>query len=162
MTGYQQSILSDGCINGNLTQEEHNELRARILSEYPKWFTGTLLTDRLSDTLSWADHIAHAPSTRTVSVNLVAMKIDSLDLSSSRATATGSYEIHHVTATVVDGAGHEATDGGWVTLTFQAQLALTEVGWRFTNYLDSAQDYRDDPSTRSGQQYLPRPSEQHP
>ncbi len=155
MCDYQQGILKVGEVSGHLTDDQHNELRVVIMNEYPKWFAGTLLTNKLSFMLGWADRIATGPAVRTVTAQLKAFDVQSLVIHGAHADAIGSYSIYHVTATPIDEEGHEMIDGGWVVLNFQA--GLTEVGseWRVSDYHDQESTFTEDPSARAGQQYLP-------
>lgn len=155
LTEYQQEILPAGDIPGHLTDAQHDDLRARIIDEYSKWYTGTLLTSQLTDMLAWADRIAVEPTPRTVTARMDALSFSSLSDHGARADAIGSYKMYHVNTSVADEAGHEAMAGGLVTLTFQAELVSDGGGWRVSTYQERLVDFVEDPSARAGQQYMP-------
>jgi hypothetical protein len=155
MTDYQQGMLDPGEVSGHLTSDQHGQLRARILSEYPRWFAGTLLTNKLSFMLGWADQISTQPAVRTTTARMISYDVQSLNERGTTADAVGSYEIYHVTATAVDPAGHEAMDGGWATLVFQAELTDDGTGWKVSSYQDKPLKFLEDPSARAGEKYMP-------
>lgn len=156
LTDYASFTLPSGATPGNLTGEQHRRLRSQIIDEYSRWFTGPLLTSRLSDRLAWADKIAKQPSPRTTTAHLDDYQVDSRSTSGDRAEIVGRYVIYHVTASVADDKGHEAVSGGWVTLQFDAEMVkVPNLGWRVSVYKDNPVKFVEDRSVLSGQEYLP-------
>jgi hypothetical protein len=157
-TEYEQEILPAGETPGHLTSEQLNDLRSRIIAGYSEYYTGTLLTGQLSDVLAWADRIAVKPTPRTLTARMESFTITSLAVTGERADAIGSYSIYHVNTSVADIVGHEATAGGTVTLVFQGELLNDGQTWRVSAYQERLVDFVEDPSARTGQEYMPTPS----
>jgi hypothetical protein len=155
LTDYEQGKLPPGFVASRLSADQRQQLLDRIAKEMGKHFTGPFLTTRISDLQEWASAISGHDTVRLVDVKLKDFQVDVLDITGDTALATGTFTIYMKNQAKGDDKGHEVTWGGTGQNTFAAQLQKIGGQWLVSSYYARQTDYTEDPSARSGWEYLP-------
>jgi hypothetical protein len=156
------SALPAGVRPGLFSAADREAVRSGIRSNLIGHFTGTALTNILTNQLRWADRIATSSAeSHSVYFELLKVLLDEPVMYGESATISGRYVMVEQSAWDLPD-GETATIGGTYTNVFTYQLERVGGAWLVTSYTDQPFDFVPDPKLSSNLDLDPNPDATKP